>query len=142
MPLRLTARCTGVGAAGSLGDVAAFSSCLNKVVTTCKGEMVLTDDADIASASRSLRDQAFEPSARFHHRRLGSIYRMTNLQPALGVARARLIDEIIARKREIAALGPTGKHRRDSTASRSAMGHFRALDVRGADRRSIPTLPR
>lgn len=86
--------------AGSLGDVAAFSFYLNKVITTGEGGMVVTDDSAIAAAARSLRDQAFEPGARFVHRVLGFNYRMMNLQAALGVAQVRRIDELVRRKRD------------------------------------------
>jgi perosamine synthetase len=89
--------------AGSLGDVAAFSFYLNKVITTGEGGMVVTDDPMIAAAARSLRDQAFEPEARFVHRVLGFNYRMMNLQAALGVAQVRRIGELVQRKRQNAA---------------------------------------
>lgn len=89
--------------AGSLGDVAAFSFYVNKVVTTGEGGMVLTDDSATAAAARSLRNQAFQPEARFVHSTLGFNYRMTNLQAAVGVAQVRRIEQLVARKRENAA---------------------------------------
>ena len=86
--------------AGALGDVAAFSFYLNKVMTTGEGGMVLTDDPSLAAAATSLRDQAFEPDNRFVHRALGFNYRMTNLQGAVGVAQVRRIDQLVQRKRD------------------------------------------
>ncbi len=88
--------------AGSLGDMAAFSFYLNKVMTTGEGGMLVTDRPEVAAAARSLRDQAFEPDNRFVHRVLGFNYRMTNLQAAVGVAQVRRIDELVARKRRTA----------------------------------------
>ena len=88
---------------GSLGDVAAFSFYLNKVVTTGEGGMVVTDNPSIEAAARSLRNQAFAPGSRFVHSELGFNYRMTNLQAAVGVAQVRRIEDIVRRKRDNAA---------------------------------------
>ena len=88
---------------GSLGDVAAFSFYLSKVVTTGEGGMVVTDNPSIAAAARSLRNQASTPGFRFVHSKLGFNYRMTNLQAAVGVAQVHRIEEIIRRKRDNAA---------------------------------------
>ena len=88
---------------GSLGDVAAFSFYLSKVVTTGEGGMVVTDNPSIAAAARSLRNQASTPGSRFVHSKLGFNYRMTNLQAAVGVAQVHRIEEIIRRKRDNAA---------------------------------------
>ena len=63
--------------------------------------MILTDDAGLAEKARSLRNLAFQNARRFYHEAMGSNFRLTNLQAALGVAQLERIDEIIARKRWI-----------------------------------------
>ena len=88
---------------GSLGDASCFSFYANKLITTGEGGMVVTDDPALAERVRSLRNLSFEPGRRFYHRELGHNYRLTNLQAALGVAQLERMDEIVARKRAMAA---------------------------------------
>jgi perosamine synthetase len=88
---------------GSFGDASCFSFYANKLVTTGEGGMVVTDDAALAERVRSLRNLSFEPGRRFYHRALGHNYRLTNLQAALGVAQLGRMEEIVARKRAMAA---------------------------------------
>ena len=66
--------------------------------------MIVTDDDALAERLRSLRNLGFRAERRFHHEMLGFNFRLTNLQAALGVAQLERIDEIVARKRELAAL--------------------------------------
>ena len=87
---------------GSLGKVATFSFFGNKVITTGEGGMIVTDDDEIASKARILRDHGMSPQKRYWHIELGFNYRMTNLQAAVGVAQMRKFDWIIQRKKIIA----------------------------------------
>jgi len=84
---------------GSLGHVSAFSFYANKIVTTGEGGMVLTSDHEMAERARSYRNLCFRSDRRFFHVELGSNYRMTNLQAALGVAQMERIDEFVRIKR-------------------------------------------
>lgn len=86
---------------GSFGALSAFSFYANKPLTTGEGGMILTDDAGLAEKARSLRNLAFQSARRFYHEELGTNFRLTNLQAALGVAQVERVDEIIARKRLI-----------------------------------------
>jgi perosamine synthetase len=87
---------------GSFGDMSCFSFYANKLVTTGEGGMVVTDDDELAERARSLRNLCFLPGRRFHHEELGFNFRLTNLQAALGVAQLQRMDDIVARKRDIA----------------------------------------
>jgi perosamine synthetase len=93
---------------GSFGAMSTFSFYANKLVTTGEGGMVVTDDDALAERLRSLRNLGFNSARRFHHVELGFNFRLTNLQAALGVAQLERIDEIVARKREVAALYTAG----------------------------------
>ena len=96
----LGSRCSE-GPCGSFGLVSCLSFHPRKVVTTGEGGMCLTDDDDIADRLRVLRN----------HGRLGQgfvvaggNFRMTELAAALGLIQLGRLDQILARRREIAAL--------------------------------------
>lgn len=89
---------------GSFGDVSCFSFYGNKVITTGEGGMCLTDDKELDSKMKELRDHGMDPSKRFWHNRVGFNYRMTNLQASLGLSQLSKIDRIITAKKRIAAL--------------------------------------
>lgn len=88
---------------GSLGDVSCFSFYANKVVTTGEGGMVLTDDDALAGTLRQMRNLCFGSTDRFRHEDLGFNFRLTNVQAAIGLGQVERIDELVARKREIAS---------------------------------------
>ncbi|MCQ4088803.1 DegT/DnrJ/EryC1/StrS aminotransferase family protein [Saccharibacillus sp. JS10] len=89
---------------GSFGDISIFSFYPNKHITTGEGGMVLTDDPKLAERCASLRNLCFKPERRFVHDEIGSNFRMTNLQAALGVAQLERLDQTVQRKREIGRL--------------------------------------
>ncbi len=84
---------------GSFGDISIFSFYPNKHITTGEGGMLVTDDPKLAERCRSLRNLCFQPQQRFVHEELGSNFRMTNLQAAVGVAQLERLDEFVTRKR-------------------------------------------
>lgn len=88
---------------GSFGEMSCFSFYANKLITTGEGGMILTDDAALAEKARSLSNLCFQPPRRFYHENLGFNYRLTNLQAALGLSQIQRMEEIIQRKRAIAA---------------------------------------
>ncbi len=86
---------------GSLGVISCFSFHPRKILTTGEGGMCLTDDEAIASRLRVLRNhgqlatEIVVPAGNF---------RMTEIAAALGLTQLQRLDEIVARRREIAAL--------------------------------------
>ena len=89
---------------GSFGDMACFSLYGNKIITTGEGGIIVTNNKQLARASRFLRDQAMDAKRRYWHSKIGFNYRMTNLQAALGVGQLERIEKIIRAKRKIAQL--------------------------------------
>jgi len=89
---------------GSLGDLSSFSFYGNKIITTGEGGMVLTDNAEWDERARQLRDHGMSKQKRYWHPEIGYNYRLTNVQAAIGVAQMERIDDILARKRQNAAL--------------------------------------
>ena len=86
---------------GGIGKVGAFSFYGNKLITTGEGGMLTTDDTDLASRMRHLKNQGIVRERHYFHKEIAFNYAMTNLQAALGVAQMQRIDALIARKREI-----------------------------------------
>lgn len=85
---------------GSFGDVSIFSFYPNKHITCGEGGMILTDDDDCAERCRGVRNLFFS-TKRYVHEEIGSNFRMTNMQAALGCAQLEQIDRHLVRKREI-----------------------------------------
>jgi dTDP-4-amino-4,6-dideoxygalactose transaminase len=102
-------RPVGVGA-----DVTAWSFHPRKLVTTGEGGMLTTRRADWAERARHLREHAMSLSAAERHASVlapaeeysdvGFNYRMTDLQAALGIVQLARLDEMVRRRREIAAI--------------------------------------
>jgi perosamine synthetase len=86
---------------GSMGDIGVFSFYGNKIITTGEGGMITTDDDELATRLRFLKDHGMSPDRRYYHSELAFNYRITNLQAALGVAQLERIEDFIARKRQI-----------------------------------------
>lgn len=87
---------------GGMGQLSAFSFYANKLITTGEGGMVLTDDPTLAKKAAAQRNLCFQPHQRFVHAELGSNYRLTNLQAALGVGQIERLSSIIEKKRWMA----------------------------------------
>ncbi len=88
---------------GSMGHIATFSFFANKLITTGEGGMVITSDDHLAKRCRDLRNLCFRPDRRFLHTEIGHQFRLTNMQAAVGVNQVKRIEEIVERKRAIAA---------------------------------------
>ncbi len=89
---------------GGFGDVSAFSFYANKLITTGEGGMVLTDDPELAERLQSYRNLCFRKERRFYHTELGTNYRLTNLQAAIGSAQVDRIDDIVEKKRAMGTM--------------------------------------
>lgn len=102
--------CEAVGAefrgqpVGTFGDAAVFAFYPNKQMTTAEGGMIVTDDAQLASVCRSLRNQGRDDEAGWlRHTRLGFNYRLSDLHCALGLAQLERIDDLLAARASVAA---------------------------------------
>jgi perosamine synthetase len=88
---------------GVLGDIACFSFFGNKVITTGEGGICLTNSEELANSLRILRDHGQRPDKRYWYDVVGFNYRMTNMQAAVGVAQVKRLEQLVAKKRQIAA---------------------------------------
>jgi dTDP-4-amino-4,6-dideoxygalactose transaminase len=101
---------------GAWSDMAAFSFCQDKILTTAgEGGMVTTDDDALWQRAWSFKDHGKSWDAVYHrthpepfrwlHESVGTNWRMTEVQAAIGrVALRRVPDWVAARRRHAAAL--------------------------------------
>ena len=87
----------------SFGDVSIFSFFPNKHITTGEGGMVMTNDPVIADRVKKVRNLFFDAERKYIHEEVGSNFRMTNMQAAVGLAQVERIEETIVKKRAIGA---------------------------------------
>jgi dTDP-4-amino-4,6-dideoxygalactose transaminase len=88
-------------AAGSQGDIAAFSFNGNKVITTSGGGMLVSRNEEWIEHARKLSTQAREPAPHYEHTEIGFNYRLSNLLAAVGRAQLAVLPERVAARRRI-----------------------------------------
>ncbi|MFX1702559.1 perosamine synthetase [Chitinophaga ginsengisegetis] len=88
--------------AGTFGDISTFSFFGNKTITTGEGGMVVTNDQTLYDRMVHFKGQGLAKHREYWHDVIGYNYRMTNICAAIGVAQLSKVEEIIAKKREIA----------------------------------------
>lgn len=89
--------------AGTFGRMSVFGFYPNKQITTGEGGMILTDDDALADMCVSLRNQGRGKSAGWlAHERLGYNFRISDINCALGTVQLSRIDEIKAKRRQVA----------------------------------------
>ena len=90
---------------GTFGHCGVFAFYPNKQITTGEGGMIVTDDENIYKLCRSMRNQGrSEDGDWLQHERLGYNYRISDINCALGIAQLERIDEILAKREEVARL--------------------------------------
>jgi dTDP-4-amino-4,6-dideoxygalactose transaminase len=99
---------------GSMGNVAAFSFCQDKIMTTGgEGGMLSTNDPDLYQRAWSFKDHGknydavykhhHPPGFRWLHQSFGTNWRMTEMQSAIGRVILRKIPRWVERRRQHAA---------------------------------------
>jgi perosamine synthetase len=98
---------------GAHSSLVALSFHPRKVITTGEGGMLLTTRADFAERAGRLREHGMNVSAAARHAsnkavleqyvEVGWNFRMTDIQAAVGLVQLGRLDEIVARRRELAA---------------------------------------
>ena len=90
--------------AGRLGDYGVYAFYPNKQITTGEGGVIVTDDDQAADFMRALRNQGRAPGDTWlQHTYLGYNYRLDEMSAALGVAQMQRIDELLARRDQVAS---------------------------------------
>ncbi|MGV2703737.1 UDP-4-amino-4,6-dideoxy-N-acetyl-beta-L-altrosamine transaminase [Aeromonas salmonicida] len=99
---------------GRYSDITVFSFHPVKIITTGEGGMAMTNDPALAKTMRMLRSHGItrepedfinEPDGPWYYEQqmLGFNYRMTDIQAALGLSQLGRLEELLAKRREIAA---------------------------------------
>ncbi len=89
--------------AGTFGTMSVFGFYPNKQITTGEGGMILTDDDALADMCVSLRNQGRgKDGGWLAHERLGYNFRLSDINCALGIVQLSRIDEIKARRNQVA----------------------------------------
>jgi len=89
--------------AGTFGTLSTFGFYPNKQITTGEGGMILTDDDNLADVCVSLRNQGRgKAEGWLAHERLGYNFRLSDINAALGVVQLSRIEEIKAKRRQVA----------------------------------------
>ena len=97
----LGASYTGGRKAGSGGDAAILSFNGNKIITTSGGGMLVTRHKAWADEARFLATQARDPAPHYEHSTFGYNYRLSNICAAIGLGQMVVLDDRVARRREI-----------------------------------------
>ena len=88
---------------GGIGDAGCLSFHPRKAITTGEGGMVLTNDQNIASTIRQLRNHGMEvKSGKNIFQMAGFNYRMTDFQAILGAIQMSKIENIIQQRQKLA----------------------------------------
>lgn len=100
---------------GSFGDVAAFSFCQDKIITTGgEGGMLVTNARNVWEQAWSYKDHGKSYDAVYNrehpigfkwlHESIGTNYRMTEMQAAIGRIQLRKLDEWVNQRRRNASI--------------------------------------
>ncbi|MHB8539630.1 MAG: DegT/DnrJ/EryC1/StrS family aminotransferase [Candidatus Acidiferrales bacterium] len=104
---------------GSLGDVAAFSFCQDKILTSGgEGGMITTNDEEVWNRAWSFKDhgKSFEGADhrqhpaefRWLHDSFGTNWRLTEMQSAIGRVLLRKLPQMISKRRALASILTNG----------------------------------
>lgn len=86
---------------GSIGRLGVFSFNGNKIITTSGGGMLVSDDEELIDKARFWATQAREPFRHYEHQEIGYNYRLSNICAAIGKGQMEILEERIAKKKEI-----------------------------------------
>jgi perosamine synthetase len=89
--------------AGTFGTMSVFGFYPNKQITTGEGGMILTNNDELADLCVSLRNQGRDKDNNWLcHKRLGYNFRLSDINCALGIAQLSRIEQIKAKRRQVA----------------------------------------
>ena len=88
---------------GTFGDFGVYSFNGNKIITTSGGGMLVSANEEWIAKAKFYATQAKEPFLHYEHEEYGYNYRMSNVLAAIGVGQMEVLEERVAKKRQIFA---------------------------------------
>ncbi len=86
---------------GTFGVMGVLSFNGNKIITTSGGGALMSDNKEFIERARFLSEQARDPAPHYQHSEIGYNYRLSNICAAIGRGQMRVLNERVARRREI-----------------------------------------
>ena len=86
---------------GTFGDAAIFSFYANKLITTGEGGAAVLKSDEHFSKALSIKNHGMDKNRKYWHNHVGSNYRLTNIQAALGLAQMEKIDFFLESRKEM-----------------------------------------
>ncbi|MGL5348083.1 MAG: DegT/DnrJ/EryC1/StrS family aminotransferase [Peptostreptococcaceae bacterium] len=86
---------------GTLGDIGIFSFNGNKIITTSGGGMLVSNNNEYTKKSLFWATQSRENERHYEHKDVGFNYRMSNIVAGIGRGQVKVLDDRIAKKKEI-----------------------------------------
>ncbi len=86
---------------GTYGEYGIYSFNGNKIITTSGGGMLVSEDAEKIAKVRFWVTQSREKERHYEHKEIGYNYRMSNVVAGIGRGQLKVLDQRIAKKKEI-----------------------------------------
>ena len=86
---------------GTFGEYGVYSFNGNKIITTSGGGMLVSNNEDGIAKVRFWSTQARDKARHYEHTELGYNYRMSNIVAGIGRGQLRVLEDRIAKKKEI-----------------------------------------
>jgi len=86
---------------GTFGDIGCFSFSAPKIITTGQGGALITDNEELFSRIRMLKDFGREKSGTDHYLVKGWNFKFTDIQAVIGIEQMKKLDWRVKRKKEI-----------------------------------------
>ena len=83
---------------GTIGDMAAFSLYAAHIITTIEGGIMITDNEEMATVMRSLRNHGIEN--KFDFQRVGFSAKMNEIEAAVGLGNIKIYENILNKRRD------------------------------------------
>lgn len=86
---------------GTIGDIGIYSFNGNKIITTSGGGMMVSNNEDYTKKATFWATQSREAEHHYEHKEIGYNYRMSNVVAGIGRGQLKVLNERIAKKKEI-----------------------------------------
>ncbi len=131
-------------AAGTFSDAAAFSFYPTKVMTSCEGGMIVTNNENSYQRALVFRDQGKAGFFGNVHTEMGYNWRMSEVHAAIGLSQFAHLDEFVADRRRIAEIYDSELEKisrvtavKIPSSSKSSYYKYAAILDKGIDRTSL-----